>query len=60
MTPLEHAESKVHESFMHWQFAKTPTEQREAGDSLTRAIKERNALRTPEEVAEIERAKGLR
>lgn len=60
MTPEQLAEQRVDTYFLRWQYAKNPKQRRSLGAELTRAIQERNALRPPERVAEIERERGLR
>lgn len=60
MSPEQLADQRVDTLLMRWQFAKSPRSRRSIGPLLTRAIQERNALRSPERVEEIERAKGLR
>ncbi len=60
MTPEELADRRVDVFLFWWQEAKHPKRRARVGKMLTRAIKERNALRSPERVAEIERERGLR
>lgn len=60
MTPEQLAEQRVDTFFLRWQYAKNPKQRRCFGQLLTRAIKDRNDLRSPERVAEIERERGLR
>ena len=60
MTPEQAADRRVDSLLLQWQFAKHPRRQALLGKMLTRAIQERNALRSPERVEEIERERGLR
>lgn len=59
MTPAEH-ESRI-DLFEHWMLtADTPEQRRAYGRAFVLAIRERNASRSLEELARIERARGLR
>lgn len=61
MSPEEMAaERRVQSYCLQWQGAKGHKQIRETWALFIRAINERNALRSPERIAEIERERGLR
>lgn len=59
MTPAEH-EARIDYAERHMLQAETRTDRATFAAAFLQAITERNAERTPEQVAELERERGLR